>query len=659
MRGLIAALFLAPPLIGATAPAGAANAPEPPRPRNVVLFVAGGLRPGMVSEQTTPAMAALLRRGVTFTNAYSQFPTLASPNAAAMATGHEPGDTGAFANTIGVGVAIPGAGASLTPPPVSDPVLADLTSHFSSGALDAETVLHAAATAGLSTASIGALGPTLRFDPSARTGQQTVIVDDETGHAGGIPLSAEMQAAFHEFGVAPQAPLPDADTNASPAAATSATPAAGAVLTTSAAPATGGVPSANAPPAADGVPVANAPPAAGGVPVANAPPAASAAQSWFADVATLAVLPTFKERRKPFVIVFWSRNPASALFDQDDPPLRLIPGINGAAFMAAIKQADSDLARLLAALRELGLEATTDVILASDHGLSTISKETATSYAAGRSYKGVPTALLPPGFVAIDLAHVLRMTLFDPDATGDARNFPVPAGSFPIRGNGLIGDQASRPYVVVVANGGSDLIYLPTPDKLLAARIVQFLAAQDYVSGLFVDPRLGSIGGTLPLSAIALDGAASVPAPAVVVNFRTFSSGCADPTACGVEVADTVLQQGQGTGGSFSRADTRIVLGAAGPEFRPGFQDPAPAGTADIGTTIAALLGLKLKDQGRLSGRVLTEAMPHGAPVFAKSGILKSAPDDWGRVTELKYQTVGGTRYFDAAGYPGRTLGLE
>ena len=75
--------------------------------------------------------------------------------------------------------------------------------------------------------------------------------------------------------------------------------------------------------------------------------------------------------------------------------------------------------------------------------------------------------------------------------------------------------------------------------------------------------------------------------------------------------------------------------------------------------TIAALLGLKLTDHGKLTGRVLTEAMLHGAPVFAKSGMLKSAPDNSGRVTELKYQAIGAARYFDAAGYPGRTLGLD
>ncbi len=35
-----------------------------------------------------------------------------------------------------------------------------------------------------------------------------------------------------------------------------------------------------------------------------------------------------------------------------------------------------------------------------------------------------------------------------------------------------------------------------------------------------------------------------------------------------------------------------------------------------------------------------------------------STPDAAGRVTAVATQYVGDTRYFDAAGYPGRTLGL-
>jgi Type I phosphodiesterase / nucleotide pyrophosphatase len=86
-----------------------------PSPHNVVLFVADGLRPGMVNEETTPAMAALMKDGVSFANAHSMFPTLTMANASAMATGHKLGDTGTFSNTIDAGFAVPAAGNSLTP----------------------------------------------------------------------------------------------------------------------------------------------------------------------------------------------------------------------------------------------------------------------------------------------------------------------------------------------------------------------------------------------------------------------------------------------------------------------------------------------------------------------------------------------------------------
>src|SRR5262249_56226082 len=100
---------------------------------------------------------------------------------------------------------------------------------------------------------------------------------------------------------------------------------------------------------------------------------------------------------------------------------------------------------------------------------------------------------------------------------------------------------------------------------------------------------LGAIPGTLPISSIDLKGSAITPIPAIVVNFRTFSTGCADPLTCTVEVADTLLQQGQGMHGTFSRADTIIIGGAIGPDFRTGFVDPAPTTNAALRKTIPAL----------------------------------------------------------------------
>jgi len=189
-------------------------------------------------------------------------------------------------------------------------------------------------------------------------------------------------------------------------------------------------------------------------------------------------------------------------------------------------------------------------------------------------------------------------------------------------------------------------------------RIVEILSAQDYTSGLFVSDDFGDIPGTLKLSAIALKGAAVTPGPAIVLNFRSFSTGCDDPTACGVTVSDTGLRQGQGMHGSFSRAETRNIMAAAGPSFKSAYVDSAPASNADIGMTIARLMDLRIKAKGDLAGRVLTEAMPNGAEPRVSGGLKASQPDALGHVTQLRFQEAEGVRYFDAAGYPGRTLGL-
>jgi hypothetical protein len=577
------------------------------QPHNVILFVADGLRPGMVNEQTAPAFAGLLKKGVHFTNTHAMFPTFTTVNAASMATGHKVGDTGDFSNTIDAGFPVPGAGDSLTPFLESDPVLGDVDEHFSGDYLNQETVMRAARAAGLSTATIGKLGPALIFDHTERSGEQTIIIDDSTGRPGGIPLSAEMQKRLRAAGLDLRAPTRGENDEAGDFQ----TP---------------------------------------GTLVAN-----TVQQGYFVKATTKAVLPLFKERGKPFMLTFWSRDPDGTQHNQGDSLGRLLPGINGPTSLAAIRNADDNLAALLAALKELSLDATTDVIVTADHGFATISKESATSFAATQSYKDVPAHLLPPGFVAIDIAHALGMPLLDPD-NGYRQ---VPAESHPLRGDGLIGADKASPNVVIAANGGSDLVYLPSGDNALARRIVDILAAQDYVSGLFVSDELGPIPGTLSISAIDLRGSAVTPIPAIVVNFRTFSTGCADLLTCTVEVADTVLQQGQGMHGTFSRADTIIIGGAVGPDFRAGFTDPAPISNADIGQTMAAILGLNIQHTGKLIGRVLREAMPNGEMPDWKTSWQVSAPDSGGRRTIVQTQHVGDTHYLSAAGYEGRTVGLR
>ena len=378
-------------------------------------------------------------------------------------------------------------------------------------------------------------------------------------------------------------------------------------------------------------------------------------QDYFASVATRVVLPIFKERNKPFVLVFWSRDPDGTQHNQGDSLNTLTPGINGPTSLAAIRNADDDLARLRSALNELGLLDTTDIIATSDHGFSTISKESQTSSTVKSKFADTLPSHLPLGFVALDLAHALNLPLIDPDNGYRA----IDEGEHTKNGNGLIGGDRNKPKVVVAANGGSDLIYIPDGDKAMAKRVVDVLLAQDYVSGIFVDSKLGKFPGALSLDEIALEGSAITPHPAIAISFRSFDTICGEPVRCTVEVADTVLQQGQGMHGSFSRGDTWNFMAIQGPDFKVQFVDPAPVSNADIGRTIAHLMHLDVSDKGKLVGRILREALPSGVVPEVSSRVIASEPAANGLVTVLDIQQVGETRYFDAAGFPGRTVGLS
>src|SRR4030081_1316746 len=310
--------------------------------------------------------------------------------------------------------------------------------------------------------------------------------------------------------------------------------------------------------------------------------------------------------------------------------------------MAGIKNADNNLGQLRRALDDLGLADSTNIMVSSDHGFSTISKESKTSPSAKITYEDTPNGFLPIGFLAIDLAKALKLPLFDPND----KNAPVAGNAHPKAGNGLLGKDPTKPDVVVATNGGSDLIYLPNNDRKLAGRIVKALLEQDYVSGLFVEDDLGRFPGALPMSQLSLRGKAVTPHPAIVVNFRSWSSGCEEPTNCSVEIADTVLRQGQGMHGSFSRGDTMNFMAAIGPDFKAGYVDDLPVSNADVGATAARLLGLTPKPKGTLIGRVMTEAMPNGATPQASSGTVKSRPSANGFRPLLYFLPLPAPRHF-------------
>src|SRR5215831_5058027 len=197
MRRLLA--LVAVVLVGTYA--AVAGARLAPATHNVVLFIPDGLRAQIVDAQLAPTMAAVRDKGVAFRNSHSLFPTFTMPNASAMATGHYLGDTGTFSNTIYTGYPVATAGGSVTPFLESDPVLGDVDEHFAGDYLLEMTIVRIAREQGLSTAIIGKLGPTLIFDHTSRSGSPTIVFDDSTGNAGGIPLSPEVAQRLIDLGI--------------------------------------------------------------------------------------------------------------------------------------------------------------------------------------------------------------------------------------------------------------------------------------------------------------------------------------------------------------------------------------------------------------------------------------------------------------------------
>jgi hypothetical protein len=630
--------------------AGCASSPQTAtrvgRPaRNLVIFIADGLRHDSVNAVDAPTLLHVRTLGVHFLNSHSLFPTLTTANAAALATSHYLGDTGIFSNTEYSGAPVFGGNSfrnrAGTPTPFleDDRVLADLDDRYPDGNFIGEQSLLALAREhGMNTAALGKLGPVAIQDLTQIGGQagsmrtpQTVVLDDSTGSPLGVPVAPAIAAALTQAGLPPAPPR-----RRQPS---------------------------------------------GSVALPGTLETNSTQQQWLVDATTRAVLPAFVRSGKPFVLIYWSRDPDGSQHNQGDSLNRLMPGINGPTARAAVADADANLKQILDFLAaNPRVRAVTDVLITSDHGFATISKHQldrqghgTASYSTTFTYRGadgqpeVTPGWLPPGFLAIDLAHALHLGLFDSDApqhTGGApRYVPIdpaqPASQAsrqrPVLGSGLLGgpeiQTGAAPRVVVAANGGSDLIYVPDGDRVLTRTIVAFLLSQDYTGAVFTDSAVGQFPGTLPLSAIGLEGTARMPRPAIVVAFKTFL-GEPGNLLSAVQIADTTLQEGQGSHGSFGRDNTFNNMAALGPDFKQDFRDSLPVSNADIAVTAAHLLGLTLRAHGRLQGRVLSEALRASTDARSRRPAMRtevSAADAGGKATVLQFQQLDGRGYFDTA----------
>ena len=276
---------------------------EQKQQRNIIIFVADGLRYGSVNSTDSPTMLGLREAGVDFRNSHSLFPTFTTPNASAIATGHYLGDTGDFSNTIFSGFPVFDSGnfgnlpGTVTPFVENNQILADLDTHFGGNYLNEETLLELARLNGYNTASVGKVGPVAIQDvsqllPSARafTVPQTVFIDDATGSVAGIPLRPDIASALTSAGLPLTAP------NRSNGCAATAQ-------------CNNGFSGNNVTP---------------GTTSPN-----TLQQQYFVDTLTKAILPAFRNNGKPFAAVYWSRDPDGTQHNQGDSLNKLSPGING------------------------------------------------------------------------------------------------------------------------------------------------------------------------------------------------------------------------------------------------------------------------------------------------------------------------------------------
>jgi arylsulfatase A-like enzyme len=267
--------------------------------------------------------------------------------------------------------------------------------------------------------------------------------------------------------------------------------------------------------------------------------------------------------------------------------------------LAAIKNNDKNLARLRAVLKEKNLEDSTDIIVVSDHGFSTI-------------------------YSNIDVAATLRE-----HGVQAYRKFPS--------------SERKDGDVMIVGNGGEVSVYVTGHDSNLVTQIVHYLQAEPYTGVVFARQP---VEGAFSLADAHLN---SPGAPDVVMSLRWVPDQSKYGAAGLIYCDGDSLKPGQGQHASLSPSDMHNTSIAFGPDFNPGMKDSLPTGNIDIAPTILWILGVKPKD--KMSGRVLSEALTGVGPKIKSYGPYHrekkwtGAGFTWQQYLDIS--AVNGVVYFD------------
>ncbi len=365
--------------------------------------------------------------------------------------------------------------------------------------------------------------------------------------------------------------------------------------------------------------------------------AEDAANKYMMGLFTQYILP----KKLPDLSLIWFRTP-------DNTEHAYGPGSFN--YRKALASQDARLGELQAALKASALDATTNVIVVSDHGhnnvsgptrlfpLRAITPSTTVTGSTTNASLGLPDPvngfsvsgdvrsadlLTYAGFKAYDGSGCATSAMAGIKANGSAV-YPVgvdiagtlcgsantryqavsatlatPVASFKV--------PATLPShgIVISANGGSDYLYVPDHDAVTVAGLVRFLQGREEFGAVFVDSRYGPLPGTLPMSLVHLENGVRQGngQPDVVVTF----SWDAQQLVSGVPGIEFESFAGnRGMHGSFSPVDVHNALLAAGPSFKTNMTISNPTGNVDVAPTVARLFGLSMP---AADGRVLNEAL--------------------------------------------------
>ncbi len=655
-HGHVAAALLALTLAGCASDSTSETGTQPTR---TIIMVWDGLRPDSVNATDTPNLYALRQSGVNFTDNHSTYPTFTMMNGSSFATGSFPKTSGFYgntfwtppqgsANTIPAGPTAGGGTQDYVDPVFTEDyqVLTTLNDYYGGQLLLVKSLFKTAQDAGLVTATVGKSGAAYIQD----LGKGGYFLDENTVQP--RSLVTELQTA----GIALPVNVVKgySGTDAVTLAANNGNPTSRAgyvTFNTTAFDPNGTltVASRDSTDTTQGAPE-------------------EAANKYMMSVFTQYLLPV----KKPMLSLIWFRTP-------DNVEHGYGPGSANA--VAGLRSQDARLGELIAGLRANGMDSTTNIIVVSDHGHSSVSGPLAlyplrSITSAGTlpngplvngSTSGTTNSVVGPvatsggysfsgdvrsadlltyrGFKAYDGSGCTTSAMYGLDASGKptvpvqidasgtlcgaanakyqaiSASLSAPVASFKVPAPGSLPANG----IVVAANGGSDYFYVPSHDAATVANLVKVLQQREEYGAIFVDSRYGALPGTLSMDQVNLENATRQGngQPDVVVSFN-WDYTTAIQGLPGIEFESAGGQRGMH--GSFGIADVHNTLIANGPSFKAATTLNTPTGNVDVAPTTAYVLGLSMSQaDGRVVNEALLQPASTATPTVATSTVTPSA----------------------------------